>query len=237
MKKNTILFILFLFVLFINTIHAVDTESIDAALPPIVQEPGGGSGGTSTGVIKFMFFSSDSPSSASSSSNGLNFGHTFLAIRNTTLNTITVGHKTIVSGEYVTIGTWGSANNRDVGLWYNLESWRIQNLSEMNGRASIEYYITYNQLDSINEILTNTSTDYWNIFYNCADFAVDIWNQFSLYPVNKGNWSSMTEPAFIKSSIMTYNHHSINHPLVTIGSVSYVKNGQLYGVNNPGMIG
>lgn len=221
----------------INDIHAIEIEPMGGALPPIVSDPGGGSGGSGGGVIQFMLFSSDSSSSASSSSNGLNFGHTFLAIRNTTLSSITVGHKTIISGQYVTFGIWNGSNNRNVGLWYNLEIWRIQNLSEMNGRASIDYFITFQQLELINEVLTNPSTDYWSIFFNCADFSVNLWNQFSLYPVNKGNWSFMTEPAFVKSSIMTYSHHAINHSLGTFGSVSYVENGLLHNVNNPALIG
>ena len=101
------------------------------------------------------------------------YGHCFLIIHNESTIAVTIGHKSVAAGDYVTVGTYGN-RNAHTGIWYNIEAYYINTLK------SFSYSSRIYELESLDEVATLNyainSSDSWQITNNCSHFAANCWN-------------------------------------------------------------
>lgn len=146
-------------------------------------------------------------------------GHAWIAIKNDTENTYNVGACSISPGETITVGLWG--NLSDGGVWYNVESYAINELGYFNDRVSVSMIIDETQLSTISSYISEH--DYWNIFYNCSCFVQDIWNLVSDDELNSG-WL-INLPSWLCNSIREKSTYYTNKTIPYNDNIGYVKDG------------
>lgn len=142
-------------------------------------------------------------------------GHSWIAITNDTNNGYNLGVYYMEPGETVTVGLWGNLNNN--GVWYNLESYGIDEFGLFNGRVSIEMTINENQLATINSYIARH--DYWNVSYNCSCFVKDIWNLVSEDKLNSGYLVNL--PSWLCDSIKDKTSYFTNRYIPTNSKIGY----------------
>ena len=152
-----------------------------------------------------------------SSSGFMNFhGHSFLTIENINASDLQAGKMIVHPKETISIGTWGNKSLHK-GLWYNLKTYFAQN-NEYDGSVSLSEYISYSQLENINQIISNNDT--WRPLYNCSSFSTKVWNSISSITLDAG---AINTPAHLKSSIKNYNY-SINQFIPYNSNIGYYEN-------------
>ncbi|WP_067839583.1 hypothetical protein [Amphibacillus sediminis] len=140
-------------------------------------------------VAQLTIFSVASSSQSSSSNYS---GHSWVTIKNINTNNtkIRVGKVTgIERNKTVSVGTFGNKLNNSgktkKGIFYNLESYfQSKNSSSYRGRVSLTMSLTQNQLNTVNNFITNN--DKWSLTNNCANFAVKLWNGVSSTKLSSG---------------------------------------------------
>ena len=101
-------------------------------------------------------------------------GHAWITITNTGSESFDVAGVTIVPGLGWSFGTWGNQSEHN-GLWYDLESWYYTKQQGFSGRVSLHSaFSSISQIDPIINYIA--SHDKWSANYNCAGFAVGVWN-------------------------------------------------------------
>lgn len=149
---------------------------------------------------------------------GDGLGHAWIEIENDTNNTYDVGAYSMTPGETITVGLWG--NLEDNGVWYNVESYGIDEFDLFDGRVSVEETITEEELDSISSYILNH--DYWNVSYNCSCFVKDIWNMVSEDDLNSGFLVNL--PSWLCNSIKGKDRYFTNRYIPTNDKIGYVSN-------------
>lgn len=98
-----------------------------------------------------------------------------------------------------------------------------------NGRVSITAVISRDLVDSIADII-EAHSDGWNVFYNCSDFAIDIWNSAADYKLNR---DIIQTPANLMSKIKGIDGYQTDRNLPgMIDSTGYYSNGEFVHANN-----
>lgn len=125
-------------------------------------------------------------------------------------------------GETITVGLWG--NLEDNGVWYNVESYGIDEFDLFDGRVSVEETITEEELDSISSYILNH--DYWNVSYNCSCFVKDIWNMVSEDDLSCGFLVNL--PSWLCNSIKGKDRYFTNRYIPTNDKIGYVRDKKFY---------
>lgn len=123
--------------------------------------------------------------------------HSWLAVKNLTLSSMTVGGLQINSTKRCSIGTWKTPVH--YGIFYNLEKYYEDEMSDEC--VSVSTYIDATTLSIINYAFTDSDYDKWSVWYNCTDFAIEIWNYAveSDYQISAG---IINTPIGLKNSIL-----------------------------------
>lgn len=147
-------------------------------------------------------------------------GHAFVALKNTSENTISVYGFEITPGTEVTIGSWGQS--AWFGIWFNVESYYMS-LGRYRGIVSLSQNITLDDLDKMTQYMAGN--DVWTPSKNCSFFAVSLWNL-----AENGNEiddiNGLTTPEKLANSIKQFNSCLIQRPSQTPDGVSYKKDGE-----------
>ena len=169
------------------------------------------------GALRITIFAQ--PSGSGSSSGG-GYGHAWLSIENNYPSYITVGHKSVSSGSAVSIGTWNIAQHQ--GIFYNMEYYDTHNNYDLfPERVSYSRNLFQSQWTTINDYIINHDT--WEPLYNCAGFAVGVWNTaFSQYQINCGGIFPL--PNSLVNKITLFNGYE-NHAEVKGTNNVYYYNG------------
>lgn len=173
---------------------------------------------TTVGTLT-IFASNDGGSSSWNTS-----GHAFLAFKNTSSSSITIGGLTVAAGEEITFGTWGN-QSAHTGIWYNLESYFIHNQSAYANRVSLSMSVTQDDVDDINTIIANNDT--WALLNNCSSFAVKVWNKVSSTTLNAGTPNT---PTSLMSSIKSKTGYKTGRAVQENTNIGYVSNGKFVSV-------
>ena len=171
---------------------------------------------TTTTVGTLTIFSSNDGGSSSWNLSG----HAFLAFENTSSSDITVGGLTVASGEEITFGTWGNQDAHH-GIWYNLESYLINNQNDYANRASLSMSVTQDDVDEINTIIANNDT--WALLNNCSSFAVRVWNQVSSITLSAG---SPNTPTSLRANIRSKSGYETGRSVQNNTNIGYVSGGE-----------
>lgn len=165
----------------------------------------------------------------SSSSPGMDAGHAFLSLKNTTWQSIRLGGINVAPGVEYTIGLW--ALNDHSGIWYNMESYAINHKEKMPNRVSLSMYIYSDDLEIINSYID--SHDAWTPISNCSAFARLIWNSVSDIQLT-GN-----TPSGLADSIKSKSEHKTNRSVPNASPCGYIErdgNSTFFISVNPGEI-
>lgn len=147
-------------------------------------------------------------------------GHAFLAFENTSNSKVTIGGLTVKSGEGITFGTWGNQSAHN-GIWYNLESYFINVLSESTNHVSLSTSVTSDDVSSINTIIAEN--DKWGLFNNCSSFAVKVWNEVSSTTLSAGFPNT---PTSLMSDIKSNSDYKTGRTVPKNNNIGYVDNGE-----------
>lgn len=123
------------------------------------------------------------------------------------------------SGHEITIGTWGNKSQHQ-GIWYNLESYFVNNNSAYGNRVSLSMSVTQSDIDTINSIISNN--DKWSLTNNCSSFAVKVWNSVSSTTLSAG---SPNTPTSLMSSIKSKSGYQTGRSIGNTTPIGYVSNG------------
>lgn len=151
-------------------------------------------------------------------------GHAFISFKNTSSSSITVGGLSVGSGHEITIGTWGNKSNH-VGIWYNLESYFVNNQSAYSNRVSLSMSVTQANIDTINTLISNNDT--WTALNNCSSFAVKIWNAVSSKTLSAGTPNT---PTSLMTSIKSKSGYQTGRAIGNTTPIGYVSNGSFVSV-------
>lgn len=161
-----------------------------------------------------IFSSNDGGSSSWDTS-----GHAFIAFKNTSSSSVTVGGLNVGSGHEITFGTWGN-KNQHTGIWYNLESYFANNSSAYGNRVSLSMSVTQSNINTINNIISNNDT--WSLTNNCSSFAVKVWNSVSSTSLSAGLPNT---PTSLMSSIKSKSGYQTGRSIGNTTPIGYVSNG------------
>ncbi len=161
-----------------------------------------------------IFASNDGGSSSWNTS-----GHAFIAFKNSSSSSVRVGGLNVGSGHEITIGTWGNKSQHQ-GIWYNLESYFVNNNSAYGNRVSLSMSVTQSDIDTINSIISNN--DKWSLTNNCSSFAVKVWNSVSSTTLSSG---SPNTPTSLMSSIKSKSGYQTGRSIGNTTPIGYVSNG------------
>lgn len=153
-------------------------------------------------------------------------GHAWISFKNFTHPPVEFGGLNVATNSEVTIGTFGNLEYYHVGIWYNLESYLVNQLNQMSGRVSLSMAITRSELDTINSLIDEN--DEWAVLNNCSSFAVKIWNAVSEDKLSAG---SPNTPTSLISSIKSYDYYENNRTIVYNSTIGYVEDGIYYSEN------
>lgn len=168
----------------------------------------------STVGVLTIFASNDGGSSSLNTS-----GHAFLAFKNTSSSSVTVGGLSVGSGHEITFGTWGNKSNH-LGIWYNLESYFANNQGAYTNRVSLSMSVTQDDIDKINTLIANNDT--WSALNNCSTFAAKIWNAASSKTLSAGTPNT---PTALMASIESKGAYEIRRIVMDTIPIGYVNNG------------
>lgn len=146
-------------------------------------------------------------------------GHAFIAFKNTSSSSIRVGGLNVGSGHEITLGTWGNKNGH-VGIWYNLESYLVNNGGAYGNRVSLSMNVTQSNINTINDIISNN--DAWSLTNNCSSFAVKVWNSISSQTLSAGIPNT---PTSLMSSIKSKSGYQTGRSIGNTTPIGYVENG------------
>jgi hypothetical protein len=142
-----------------------------------------------------------------SDGSGIGGKHAFLLVENISLNPIEIGNYTLDSNSEVTVGTWGNRNEHK-GIWYNLESYYINQTDSYSNRVSLSNEINRNELEIINETLIER--DNWSYFNNCSTFASVVWNTVATEDETLYAGTFLRKPSTLSKSIKSKKNHKVN---------------------------
>lgn len=143
-------------------------------------------------------------------------GHAFISVKNISSSTITVGKMNVGPGLEITLGTRGNAEQH-TGMWYNVESYKINKLGSYPGRASLTTKITQSDLNLLNVAIVYTNG--WSIGAPCSSAAVKLWNTVSDIKLSDGTPST---PTSLRNSIMSKTGYQLNRPVQYTTPIGYV---------------
>lgn len=146
---------------------------------------------------------------------GDGLGHSWISIENDTNESYFLGPYIMEPGETVTVGIWG--NLGDAGIWYNVESYGIDEFGLFNGHVSIAETITEEELATINTYIARN--DKWDIIYNCAVFVTEVWALVSEVELECG-WL-VHLPAWLCDSIREKEGCRTNRYIPTNSKIGY----------------
>lgn len=173
---------------------------------------------TTVGTVT-IFASNDGGSSSLNTS-----GHAFIAFKNTSTSSITVGGLSVGAGHEITFGTWGNQSNH-VGIWYNLESYFVNNKSAYTNRVSLSKDVTQADVDTINSLISKNDT--WSALNNCSSFATKIWNSISSTTLSAGTPNT---PTSLMSNIKSKSGYQTKRAIGNTTPIGYVSNGSFVSV-------
>ena len=150
-------------------------------------------------------------------------GHAYIVIHNTKSYSITVGNYQLSPNDSVSVGLWtssafgssssslkffgssssGSSESVSLshdGIMYNYERVFYTHFERPNESAYLTRYLTTNQLNTISSIITKNNDNYNLVWYNCANFATEVWNSISEKQYYNGWFRS---PGYIYKEITT----------------------------------
>lgn len=155
-------------------------------------------------------------------------GHAFIAFKNVSSSSITIGGLNVGSGHEITLGTWGSQpagytispnQSWHKGIWYNLESYLINKHNDMRPRVSLSMNVTMDDVAEINKIIKNNDT--WALLNNCSTFATKVWN--SVAPDSqKLSAGSPNMPVSLCVDIQSKSGWQINRAVMDITPIGFV---------------
>lgn len=135
-------------------------------------------------VATVRVFADPTKSTVGSSGLEINLGtHAWITVSNISDNNITVGKFSVAPGKTMALGTWGNQSEH-IGLWYNLESYKIKNNSAYGNRVSLRVDITSSSLSTLNSHMIGR--DKWTRTNNCSSFAVTSWNKICSTTLSAG---------------------------------------------------
>ena len=146
-------------------------------------------------------------------------GHAFIAFKNSSSSSVTVGGLNVGAGHEITIGTWGN-KSQHTGIWYNLESYFANNNSAYGNRVSLSMSVTQSDIDTINSIISKN--DKWSLTNNCSWFAVKVWNSVSSKTLSAGTPNT---PTSLMSSIKSKTGYQTGRSISNATPIGYVSNG------------
>ena len=138
-------------------------------------------------------------------------GHAFIAFK------IRVGGLNVGSGHEITLGTWGNKNGH-VGIWYNLESYLVNNGGAYGNRVSLSMNVTQSNIDTINSIIS--SNDAWSL-------TNKVWNSISSQTLSAGIPNT---PTSLMSSIKSKSGYQTGRSIGNTTPIGYVENGSFVSV-------
>lgn len=144
-----------------------------------------------------------------------------------------MGGLNVGPGHEITFGVWGSkpdgyTTDPDIGwhkgIWYNLESYLINNYNDMRGRVSLTMYLTMENVNTINDLIKNNDT--WWPHINCSTFATKVWNS-----VAPAGWIMSAEspnlhidsPVYLCVSIQSKDGWQLNRAVANTVPIGYLK--------------
>ena len=152
-------------------------------------------------------------------------GHAWISFKNFTHPAVEFGGLNVAINSEVTIGTFGNMNQHS-GIWYNLESYAVNQMGAYSNRVSLSMNITRAQLEEINTIIDENDT--WALLNNCSSFAVKIWNEVSDDRLSAG---SPNTPTSLCESIKSYDYYQTGRSIVYNSTSGYVSGGIFYSSN------
>ena len=204
-KKLLSLIFAFIMVFTVNTTAlAAEAQSTDAS--------------STVGTLT-IFSANDGGSSSWNTSR-----HSFIAFKNTSYSSIRVGGLNVGSGHEITIGTWGN-KSQHTGIWYNLESYFVNNTGAYSNRVSLSMSVTQSDINTINNIISNN--DKWSLTNNCTSFAIKVWNNVSNAILSGGIPNT---PTALMSSIKAKSAHQTGRSIRNTTPIGYVSNGSFVSV-------
>ncbi len=151
-------------------------------------------------------------------------GHAFISFKNTSSSSIKFGGLNVGAGHEITIGTWGNKSNH-VGIWYNLESYFVNNQNAYSNRVSLSMDVTQANINTINNLISKNDT--WTALNNCSSFAVKIWNAVSSKTLSSGIPNT---PTSLMSSIKSKSGYETGRAIGSTTPIGYVSNGSFVSV-------
>lgn len=152
MKKLKLFSVVLSFILVLNIFITVNNHQVDAA--------------TNVAYVWVIGCSGD----------GTN-GHGFIAVKNVSSSSITVGKYSLGAGKIVTLGTFGNLKDGSC-LYYNVEKYRMVNdYCSYTPSSYIGMYITSSELTTLNSTINSNTS--WTLTNNCTSFAQACWNSIS----------------------------------------------------------
>ncbi len=153
-------------------------------------------------------------------------GHSWVYIENLTDEPLIVGLYELPGGEGVSIGTGKYHRGNGAGIYYNVESYLINNLDSAKGRYSLSIEINAEQLKKVSD--TINANNRWKVHFNCSNFAEKVFNSAGERKVY-----SLGTPSFLKTYIKLFTPYDKNYPHMDIPAERcYKQNGSRLDVVN-----
>ncbi len=190
---------------------------------------------TAVGQLTIFSYKGNDEDGSSGGSGGWGYvrsGHAFLSFKNTSSQAIKIGGLNVGPGHEITFGTWGSKpagyttdpdNGWHKGIWYNLESYLINNYNDMRGRVSLTMYLTMDNVNTINDFIK--SCDTWDAESNCSTFAMVVWNSVAPagWIVSAGLPNlHVYSPVYLCVSIQSKDGWQLNRAVANIAPIGYL---------------
>ena len=175
-----------------------------------------------TKAIKILDGNFNNIESQNISSGGM--GHSYIVIHNTKNYSINVGYYTLKPNDSVSMGLWttsavgssivsssykyfessnssGSSSNTfsHSGVIYNYERLFYTQVERPKDDVYLTYNLTTSKLNEISTIIKNRNDTYNVVTYNCAHFAMEIWNNVA----NKNSYNGwFKSPGQVRNEIV-----------------------------------
>lgn len=121
-------------------------------------------------------------------------GHSWIYIENLSDQAIVVGLYTVPVDGTVSVSTGKNRRADGAGVYYNVDSYLVNNKGCGVGRRSLQMDITAAQLERVSN--TINSNNRWSVAFNCSNFAEKVWNSAGGKKVY-----SLGTPSFLKTYI------------------------------------
>jgi len=146
------------------------------------------------------------------------YGHAFLAITNIKSQEFVVGDRKVAPNETITFGLWPIQEH--FGVWFNVESNYINEYNKYAQRVSLTIGVDLEDIEKICTIIDNNNK--WTLFYNCSDFACEIWNSVA-EEFEKLNVNNFVSPNDLVKEIKLFKNYEFNKVFNTNDVVTYYK--------------